>query len=57
MFSKLSWTQIDENLTLLVPFVDTTFLASRIGRAAILDLREALANKFEDDNGSITILE
>lgn len=46
--SELRWTQSDEKLTRLVQFVDTAFLVSRIGRAAILDLREALANKFEE---------
>lgn len=57
ILSELRWTQSDEKLTRPVQFVDTAFLASRISRAAILDLREVLANKFEEDNGSITIPE
>lgn len=53
--SELRWTQSDEKLTCLVQFAGIAFLASRIRRAAILDLRKALGNKSAEDNGRITI--
>lgn len=55
MLSELRWTLSDEKLTCLVQFVDTSVLASRIGRDAVLDLRKALAKKSAEDNGRITI--